>query len=51
MVGVSTGDPRFPAMYSQPPMGSGIAKVDPTKTAGTIEGTLDKTNAQTLCPS
>jgi len=47
MVGVSTGDPRFPAMYSQPPMGSGIAKVDPTKTAGTIEGTLDKTDAQT----
>jgi len=45
--GGPTGDPRFPAMYSQPPMGSGIAKVDPTKTAGTIEGTLDKTDAQT----
>jgi hypothetical protein len=47
----STGDPRFPAMYSQPPMGlgitKGIAKVDPTKTAETIEGALGKTDAQT----
>ena len=44
------GDTRFPGsqpLYGLPPMGSGIAKVDPTKTAGTIEGALGKTDAQT----